>query len=200
MAKITHIIPSQRVELLRDRIGSILATEISNQSLLQNDEEINAKVWNSRILQFDKSELPAINVYHTQSSFDNKDRIDADNECLFSILVCVRNANPEDELDNKSLIVRDKINGIIRYILEHPEYKTFDFAPPFVITSIVQQIENVDINQIQETDYIVKSLITLSVKIHESITPLNPNQLLSHLTNVRLSLTDKGYVYELNEN
>ena len=72
MPKITQAIPPQAFEIIRNRIGLILAEEIDNQSILTYDPDLDLTVWVERTVPFDKTELPSVNVSLARGSYDSK--------------------------------------------------------------------------------------------------------------------------------
>ncbi len=74
-SKITTIIPTQKFEILGSKVATIILTEFANQLILVPTNPIFAinKIWLERFIPFDKTELPAINVFFTNSNYTDND-------------------------------------------------------------------------------------------------------------------------------
>jgi hypothetical protein len=68
------VIAPQKYELIRDRIGAILFAEFANQFTLSGGTTPNPAFYCERIIQFDHTEAPAVNVTLQRADYDNRDR------------------------------------------------------------------------------------------------------------------------------
>lgn len=191
MPKIQNIIGKRNFEHARDAIGAILFVELDSQADIHQDETIRANVWINRIKPFDKSELPAINVRIATLSFENKYQGCATGEDRFIIDLSVR-----DKDESKSLMICQKIAGIIHAILEDSQYKTLGFNPPFNNNSIVSSMQFSDILPGQDATNISSAVITYDITLIEETEALTAPIVQEHLTGVLLAETDQGYQYQ----
>ena len=76
MAKITNVIEKQNFEIIRDRIGAILYTEIKNQLQLTNNDILKCDIFVERNTPVDKIEVPTIIVSLASINFDNKNQFE----------------------------------------------------------------------------------------------------------------------------
>ncbi|OJV51665.1 MAG: hypothetical protein BGO31_00225 [Bacteroidetes bacterium 43-16] len=195
MPKIQNAIGKRNFEYARDAIGAILFVELDNQATIQDDETIRVNVWVNRISVFDQSEMPAINVRIATLNFSDKYQGCSTGEDRFIIDLSVR-----DKDESKSLMICQKIAGIIHAILEDSQYKTLGFSPPFNNNSIVSSMQFSDIFPGQDAANISSAVITYDVTLIEETEALNAPQIQQHLTGVLLAETDQGYQYQWIEN
>lgn len=195
MPKIQNAIGKRNFEHARDAIGAILFVELDSQADKHNDETIRASVWVNRIKTFDQTELPAINVRIATLNFQDKYQGGATGEDRFIIELSVR-----DKDESKSLMICQKIAGIIHAILEDSQYKTLGFNPPFNNNSIVSSIQFSDIFPGQDASNICSAVITYDVTLLEETEALTAPQVDEHLTGVLLAETDQGYQYQFINN
>jgi len=201
MAKIPIPITPQKFEIIRDRIGSILKLELANQAILLSDGKLNPSVWNSRFIPLDSTELPAVNVTFFQGDYSNKDQLSVDGAYVYTIDIYANSVSPDDSLgDHVSASLCNRIAGLCRAILENPQYKTLDFAPPFLETLGIRRIQSSDsIESIknQNIDNLTMLRLEFAVRANEDVTGINAPMISGMITGIKLELTNKGYKYEL---
>lgn len=190
MAKISHIIGDRNFEIARDAIGAFLYLELKNQEILQPGF-VAPDVWVNRIISFDKSELPAINISIAQIAFSNKHQSSVDGATTFNIDGYVR-----DDNEAVSMTKCQHLAGKTQAVLEDSQYKTLGFSPPLNCRSLVENISISEPVQIQDLANVCMSRIAFNVVLNETTLKISPPQLQEHLTGVRLTLTDYGYKYE----
>jgi hypothetical protein len=198
MSKITEEIPAQAYELIRDRIGAILAVEIAAQVTNYGDYEIDANVWVERWKPFSHTEVPAINVQLARGNYDGQHQGSADGTFTYHVDVYdgAKSTTATDG-DKRAALKVQKLLGVCRYILQHTAYKTLDFAPPFIHRVTVTEF---NIAQQGEQDSTNQSMarLTVTVKAGELTTLLSAIAIDSHYSTVKLSTTDKGFLYITN--
>lgn len=195
MSKILAAIPSQGFELVRDRIGAILATELAEQSDLNSDQNLDASVWVSRSTPFDTEELPAINVVLSEGDYDSKNQGAAQGSYQYNIEVYSRAKSADGEDGDKKASLRlDRLVGVCRAILENPVYKRLDFDPPFISHTMVTGFQNGRVDA-GDGRYNVMGIIRFNVKLTESTQLLEGLPVGSMYTTVKLYETDKGYLW-----
>jgi hypothetical protein len=196
MAKINEAIQTQNFELIRDRIAQILTVELANQATLTGNALFNAKVWLERFIAFDKTELPAINVYLNNTSYDNQTAITSkgSNTYYIDVHVSAKHSTTNDG-DKTASINLQKLLGVVRYILEHSVYLTLDFSRGFIYHTAVSEIK---VGQPNDKDgyNTVTGRITFDVNCEEKTKPSDPIEAFGYYTDVRIGETDKGFFYE----
>jgi hypothetical protein len=199
MSKIVGIIPPQAFEIVRDRIGEILADEINNQYTVATDQpKLNATVWVERFFQFDQTELPAINIMLNDGSYDGQTNIQADGTYTYNIDVHIKAKSRAGEKgDKRSMLNLHKLLGAIRAILDDPQYVTLGFANPFVMKRHVKKIAIADPNG-NDTEAVVMGRLTFEVKVPEKYNLKVPQVIPTYNTTVKIAETDKGYFYTSN--
>lgn len=195
MAIINTIIQPRSFEIVRDRVGEILKDELLNQSILSNDENINASVFIERIVRFDHTDLPSINVCIPSGTFQGQSAINTDGVYMYRI-ECYTKASSSDgtDADTLSMIRLQRLMGICQSIIEDSRYKTLGFATPFVMN---RHFESMAISDTESYDMqsVSKGVLNLSVRLPENVGLAVPILLTEYKTELRLELTDKGYQY-----
>lgn len=195
MSKVVGIIQPQAYELIRERIGAILADEILNQYTLTSNADINAEVWVERKTPFDKTDFPAVNVVFPNGTFDNKNARSVDGTYTFNIDVYTSSKNSSSKQGDKfASTTAQKILGICRAILENPVYRTLDFAAPFICNTHVSSITLPDMSG-NDADNTAMGRLVFSVRAAETTELIEAALLASNDTVMKLYLTDKGYKF-----
>lgn len=200
MAKIDEKILPQQFEVIRDRIAVILLDELKNQGDL-GIEELDGfdKVWVDRSAPFTESELPAVNISLATGNFDNEDSRSSDGTYTYYIDVYSSAKESEDlPADELASAKVDRILGVIRAVLKHPSYIRLDFAAPSISRTTVSSFQRVSADAADAASVKIGRL-QFTVRVPETVR-LSPGILLgSSYTRIKLSTTDKGYVYEYND-
>ena len=195
-ALIENIVPPSSFELVRDRIGEILAIEFKRQFMLSGLYYINLAVWVERFVAFDKSEMPAINVVLADGKYDNQDVRQADGTYNFYI-ECYANAAsmPGDKRGDVEAMRRlHRILAIARAIIQSPKYLNLGFKVPKIMR---RQIEALVVSQPESTDGLATCMgrLTLNVRVPECAELMTACNIDGWETSVKLEETDKGYRY-----
>ncbi len=196
MALITEAIRESNFELIRDRIGEILATELPNQATLNAQEELNATVFVECSTPFDKSDTPCINVMLSNGDYDNQTVVKTDGTYTYFIDVYTSSketsGDTSDYLSTKNL---HRLLGVCSKILEHQKYQTLGYERPSIEHRSVRSI-NISMPENRQDAYmIMMGRITFTVRIPENKSLLTANNIDGYSTNVKLSLTEKGYIF-----
>jgi hypothetical protein len=199
MAKITTLIPLQNFEKVRDQIAIILADELSNQATLAGDQQINATVSSERFIPFDKTSMPALNVLLSRGNYASGTTIDADGVYTYFIDVYTAaktiGTTRGDTLATTRL---HRILGLVRAILEDTQYLTLGFTRPSIENTTVSDISIAEPSNNQDAASIIMGRVTFMVRVTETVKLLTGVPLTLSNTEVKLGLTDKGYIYENN--
>lgn len=196
MSLINSIIPPRAFEAIRDRIGAILFVEISNQADLSYEPEIDADVWIERVIPFNHTELPAINVRLAQGDFSGQTQVQTDGVYNFEIAVFTK-APSSDGVngDVESVFRLHRLLGLCQAILEDTRYKRLAFPIPSIPKRWFNQL--VIHGPAQQQDAMNVSSGHLSFNVQSPENPLTINALVMDqaITTVQLELTDLGYKY-----
>lgn len=198
MSKITQEITAQGFEVIRDRIGFILADEIAAQVALPatNPTEIDAKVFVERIHPVDKSETPLINVSYARSNYIKNTAIDSDGKNTYHIDVYSKaKAKEGEDPDKRAMLRMERLLGIVRAILESPFYLTLDFANPFIMNTEVTDIAIQDPRDNQDSANVMMGRVVFTVTAAENTEQQLPRAAEGYDTVVKIAETEKGFVY-----
>jgi len=196
MALINTIIPKQNFELVRDRIGEILADELANQFTLSGDAEINAKVFLERFLPIDKTSLPSVNVMLSRGNYENHTTIQSVGNYSYFIDVYTRaKTSVTSNGDSLSLIRLQRLLGVCKAILENPKYKTLAFVPPYLNHTSIESIEVAEPRNNQDASSVMMGRLTFNVVVRETTELTTPNNISGWETSVQLGDSGNGYVF-----
>ena len=199
MALLLKPIGAQHFELVRDRIGEVLALELVNQcdNLQPSISGLKPAVWLERTTTIDVSEMPALNVFIADANFSNKDARQVDGVYTFEVDLYTRSGTNAGLASGESQSRRkaQRLAGIVRTILESPAYKTLGFAPGFIGGSMVNSMVFPVSQQPLDAASVTQMRIGFSVRVAEDsqLGEGVPLALLS--TTVKLYNTNKGYVW-----
>lgn len=196
MSKILPGIPRRAFELIRDRICEILADELPVQSIVEYDGSLDATVYCERFIPFDKTDIPCVNVLLAKGIYNNKAVVKADGTYTYNV-DCYMSAKSSVGVqgDTVSAIKLQKLIGICCAILENPQYNTLGFARPFISHTEVSEIAIADPKNNQDAVNVMMGRISFVVRVPENVDALLPRLLVGFDTQVKLGLTEKGYVF-----
>lgn len=199
MARIDYIIPAQYYELIRDRIGAILALELNNQVLLSGDYDLDADVFVESGSTFDKIEIPVINVSLVSVNYDNKEQGSVRGTYVYAVdaFTSAKSGNTVSG-DVRATFKLHRLLGVCRAILENPVYKTLDFTPPSISRTLCSDIQIAKTTKDDATNTAM-GRVNFTVVANETTELLTALQISEYYTKVKLHETDKGYQYEITE-
>lgn len=197
MSVIPGLISPQSFEIVRDRIGSILADELANQSALDgNNPDINARVWVERVVPFDHTDMPACNVIFSRGGLEGHTAVQTDGIYTYFIdFYAKAKSGAVTQGDSLAIFRLHRLIGLGRAILENPRYKTLGFVPPFVMHRRAAEIVISDPGQ-QDAISTVMGRLVFNVKCPETTELIAPAIIAGYDTQVKLFQTEKGYVYQ----
>jgi len=201
MSLINTQIPRSNFELIRDRIGEILADEIRNQFNRFGDNDLDLTVWNSRFIPFNHTEMPAVNVNFFRGDFTAWDAEESTGIYKYSVdcySVAKSGAAGSGAIrgDAKSMIKMQKILGVCRTILEDTQYRTLGFDPPSLSTTLSEALDIAN-PMGQDAESVIMGRVIFNVRVNEGIQLLNVGLIKGFDTQVKLELTDLGYFYKV---
>lgn len=196
---LTGILP-RSFEVIRDRIGEILAEELPSQATLLTEPDLDVKVWVERFVPFDKEELPAINVLFNRGDYGNTNIRSQHADFNFEIhLHSKAKSSATDRGDVLSMEKLQRLIGVCQAILMDSSYIRLAFDPPTVAPLIsgreVKSIETFSGTDNKDAESVAMGRIILSVLATDTV-EFKPSTVLGgYETSVKLGLTDKGYVF-----
>jgi hypothetical protein len=185
---ITQAIPAQAFEVIRNRIGEIIANEFTAQKVI-TPSWIKPTVWVERYYTFDSEiELPAVNITFSGGSYLNENIVRSQAEYIYNINVST--ASPSTSTangDKLALLQMQKIVGMIRAILMNPIYVKLGYAnnAGIVISRRIESIRIGDKKDIQDALSDVVGQIVLVVNAIETTelgTGVEVQMVNSHVT------------------
>lgn len=183
------IAPLQAFELIRDRIGLILADEFSEQT-------ITPLIYKERMIPFDKTDLEAINISLDMADYQDKSAVHYVGNYTFNIDVYASSKTTSQGLaDTASKLKTQKIIGIAMYILRATPYINLLFPPPFIVKTMITRVQIADNTNNQDAISVAMGRIVFEVHANESNAVVQGVNLISSITNVKLHETDKGFIY-----
>ena len=198
MSRIDYEIPDQRMELIGNKIALILADELNNQFELTGDDIYKCDVWSQRLIPFDKTELPAINVVFNRAVNSDNTPETSKFEYVFNITVGVNSKTSKlmrgDVSTSKKLL---KLASVIRFILMNPYYQTLGFDEKFIYT---RSIDSIDITSYDSNDgtYTFAMMLDFRVTVEEFNGSASGEIVEEVSSQLMLNETDKGYLIEVN--
>jgi hypothetical protein len=195
MAVIDGIIPEQSFEIIHNRIGHILVTELDNQFILSGDYDLELDVYKERDIPFSEGEFRAVNVMLDRG--DSIHQHPGQSNFTYRYIIEVTfdaKSNSTTLGDTIAMNKCQKIIGKIRAILEDPKYQTLGFAKPFIFN---RHVENIYFGKPikQDTKHVVAGRLTYVVTAPEVSALIQAVLIGEHYTTVKLELTDKGYLW-----
>jgi hypothetical protein len=199
MAIITTEILPQAFELIRDRISDILIEEIQGQLDLNGSlkamfpDKIEIGVERSVPVSF--SETTWVNVSFSAGEYGNQDAKSSDGNHTFFIEAYTTSPETQNERgDTSSAKMAQRILGVCKAILEASHYQTLGFAPPFISRRYVGRIDIAEIPN-QDTASVSMGRLTFHVRVPDNNMLQVPRVLDGYETKVKISETEKGFVF-----
>ncbi len=197
MAKILTPIQPQAFELIRNRIGEILADELPVQAAIEYAAELRATVFLERFTPFDITDMPCVNVMLSRGGYDNKAGVKRDGTYTYNIdCYMVSKTTTTERGDSKASVKLQKLMGVCGAILEDPHYVTLGFARPFISHTEVREINIAQPEKNQDGNNVIMGRVTFIVRVPENVSALLPKIMPGYDTVVKMGLTDKGYFWE----
>lgn len=194
MSLINAVLGTASFELIRERIAEILYTELLSQYDYTGDEELSIpRIYIERYVDFNASELPVINVQVAKVDLDNHSQMGADGNGQYWIDIHTKKETRGIEdgvyLANKWL---QKLLGVCRQIIEHSNYKTLAFAPPFIMNKRIVSIQFLT-HKTEDTKSIATGRLVMTVRAPESNGVFVPQNIAEWETVIKLHESEQGY-------
>lgn len=167
-ALITYAIATQRFESIRDLIGGIIATEFAGQKTLTSNTLFDANVYIERFIAYDRTELPAINVFYVSSKNEAKTRYsDTMINTYYIDVSCYKDATTSERGDKLASIDCQKLLGAIRAILSSAEYQQLGLSSGILQHKEVTEIGITTPTQTNDGLNVITGRVVLTVKANE---------------------------------
>jgi hypothetical protein len=190
-----EILPAS-FELIRDRIAEILYNELLVAYEYTDLDWMDVRrVYIDRYIPFNESELPAVNVGVARVDLDGHTVVQSDGTTTYMIDV-IAGAKTSQTRDGGAIAQAQmqRLVGLCRAIIEHTEYKTLGFTPPFIMFRRITQLM-FNPSETKDLFSVARGRIMLMVKAPESNGLYVPSPIGSYKTVVTLHDSDKGYLY-----
>lgn len=196
MALINTLIPPQNYELVRDSVFDIIKLELTNQATLAADPELDAKVFKERFIPINKEQHPALNIMLVRGDYDNMDVVDTRGTYTYFIDVFTRAKETDAEKgDTIAALKLQRILGIVRTILEDPQYRTLTFVAPSIEHTEIKEISISQPNNNQDSFNSIMGRLTFMVVVSEGVKLLTANDIAGIDANVEIGDSGKGHVF-----
>lgn len=198
MAELKAITP-RAYELIRDKIGLILATELPKQALLNADTRLNSTVFVERFVPVEDSEIldaALVIVSLSDSSFGLETNYTVDGEFTFYIDCYEKaKATATNKADERASFRLQRIAGVIHGILSDSQFNTLKFVAPFIENTTIKSIKIADPKNSTDASSVVMARLEFVVRAAESKQLIDPVPIAEYSTQAILGLTDLGYTY-----
>lgn len=195
MAKIETIIQAQNFEIIRDRIGAVLYTEIKNQLQLSNNNILECDVFVERNTPVDKVEVPTIIISLASGNYDSKNQssVRGTYEFFVDVYTSAISNNASDGAVRATFALH-RILGMCRYVLEHPAYKTLDFANPLISHT---SVKSMNIRQLNANDAVNTAMgrLAFTIVANEDNGFQCACDLADYYSSVKIDTSNDGFVY-----
>lgn len=211
---ITTAIPLSNLEIIRNQIAAILATELPAQWLLDNTIPKVERVWVERTIPPDNTEIPLVIVGLDQATWLDHNQRSAKGEYTFNIDIYNNSVTTGSDTTNSgdvlAMVGLQRLVAIIRGILQAPVYNTLalsagTIAGVYVQSALVGQ-KNAATGQTGDKDgaHDVVAQIKIMVRSGENnmltatAVPLQQATTAITLLTDSLQQSDKGFYYDFN--
>lgn len=197
MALITEIFSNRVYELVRDRIGEILATELPYQATGNADPDLNAEIYIERFVPVADEETPVVNVSFAEGDMEMKTLVSRDGNYTFFIdcYTTAKATAAETKSDKKSTLKLHRLTGVVAAILDHYKYNTLAFQAPFIEHTEVKNIKIAAPKNSTDASMLTMSRIEFTVRVPESYQKMTPVSIDGYTTQALLGETALGYTY-----
>lgn len=198
MSRIPGPIGQRQWELIRDRIGLILAEELATQAQLDYDDQlfINPSVYVERFKPFNHTEMPAVNVMVAQNEYTQETQQSQDGTHTYYVDMYV-NAKASaglrgDELAAKKL---HRLVGMCQAILMDSRFKTLLFEPGGISNRSVKRIQMADPTKSMEAANTIMARMTVEVRATDNVELVDAIPLDEYVTIAKMGATGEGYLW-----
>ena len=186
------------LELIRDQIAAILLLELHNQYVLETIDYDIKDVYIERYSPINEEEGLVINCGILGAQYDVNTPISSIGTINYFVDVYLLGTEENNIADGFKLAAAkiQQVTGLIRAIIQNPNYIRLAFAPGFINRRNVEKVDFSADPGKEEGTFFRFSRTTISVVASEFQPENVPISLLSNETQVKLSDTDLGFKYE----
>ena len=196
MPLINETIGPANFELVRDRIGEILANEMPSQAQKNGLDYLNCTIGIERLIPVDKTECPFINVQVEKGEYDNYTKIRREGTYNYWV-DCYQRASAIDDKEGDQY-AQEKLQrtfGVVEHILNHWEYEVLGFQRPKISRVEVTEILMPESGQYENMPNSIMGRAIVRVVVEEVSEPYTPLNLDTFSTQVKLGDSDNGYIF-----
>ena len=200
MAVISDALADGVIDIIRDRIASILLDELRNQASISSRPFLNiSRIWKERETPFNKSELDpiAINLQAGEIVYGDQYQTQRVKEITYyiDIYTCQKHST-EGYADRLAVEQGFDVVNAVQFILDHPEYKALRIAP---------RIRNAKVSRVQRGEASLGdsgkgSIIRIeyTVTTHTNQSKTDPTTIEGNDTTVSIGTSNEGLFYQIN--
>ena len=186
----------QSFEIIRDNIATILLQELTNQRTIQNFEE-KINIFSERTTPISNDELLTINLNLESGDYNSKTQHGASGKYVYNIDIYTSGYSSSSKNGSYDSSVRlHRHIGLIRYILSHTSYRTLSLPLGIIEGTSIDSFYIIENDQKQDSGFVKMARMIFSVRAYESQLMEQGVNLQQNQTNVKLELTEKGYMYK----
>ncbi len=198
-AKITYQIPIQNFELIRDQIAAILKLEMANQATLQTNPDLDPNVYTERFTPISKEEEKVLTVNLSNLELGQETQMSQKSDTVYFIdIYTFGKSDPTHMGYYNSSVKMQRLAGLVRAILEDPQYNKLDFPSTFIHRTSVFNILMDDGGRFEDGSNMRMCRVQFRVEHNEDQEVKTPIDLDGNDTIVKIEETEKGYKFILN--
>ena len=198
MSNITKPIVQREWELIRDRIGLILAQELATQAQLDYNDVLFElpDVYIERFVPVSHEEMPAVNVMVAQGEYNQETQQTQDGTWTFYIDgYCTAKDEDGQRGDQYASMRLHRLMGICQAIIMDSRFKTLLFEPGAISNRTVKGIMMADPTKAMEATNAVMARMTVEVRVSDDVELIDSIPLAEYATIAKMSDTDLGYLW-----
>ena len=195
-SKITLPITTQSFELVKNQIGAILSVELPEQSTLNSEPGLNAKIFTERFVPVSDEETPVVTISFGEGDFGLMTSLSQSGEYTFVIDVYEKSKSTVNtRADENATRKLHRLMGVIAAILRNQVYKTLGFKAPFIQHTEVKSLKIAQPTNAKDASSMIMGRVEFLVSVPETNNIEEPTIIAGYVTQALLGETDLGYTY-----
>lgn len=197
MGIITGIIGESAFEKIRNRLYEIVVDELEQQSAITYDDDfLDATVYLERMVPFQLSEMPAVNISFVSGDADKETKNTADRTYGFNIDFYGASPTTSTERGDLRASMRvQRLMAVVDAILRDKRYITLQFQKPFIMNTRVESVKIGNPTDTKDAANVVLGRLVFNVRVPECVQDIEPRDLPGYSTQVLIDESSSGYVY-----
>lgn len=198
MSNIVKPIVQREWELIRDRLGLILAQELATQAQLDYNDVLFSlpDVYIERYIPFNHTEMPAINVMVAQGEYTQETQETQDGTWTFYVDGYQKATDEDGQRGDQYAAMRlQRLMGVCQAIIMDSRFKTLLFEPGAISNRRVVSIMMADPTKAMEATNAVMARMTVEVRVSDDVELVDSIALADYATQAQLSDTAIGYLW-----